>query len=392
MSGREVTLFYSYSHEDENLQLELRKHLRILDRQGVLKGWSDRDISAGSEWRGQIDQHLESADIILLLISPDFIASDYCYDVELALALRRHNNHECVVVPVFLREVDVSGAPFAELQGLPRDARPIASWSDHDAAFAEVARGIRQIALTLSGTHGSLSNPAAQEPTSASGHVPADVVAEARDIQRIAKYWNLFDRPAFSFPCIFEHAIEGVSDACEQILSAMLTGRLTIRQYMGERTNLDIPSKNSFETELFLSTLTQVRNLISNLRRTVSYLRDHLSHTDGSPPEQSYQSADNIRHMEFYLVDLIRGGASPQFVRMAFAIMDKIDSERNAIIELMNSLFRLSSLRQLPSITLSSQLLELSEHMRQYSWDEFYLRTHAELRSFLESDKGNHAH
>ncbi len=83
MPGRDVTLFYSYSHADEDLRVQLAKHLKILERQKILQGWSDRDISAGSEWRGQIDQHLKSADIVLLLISPDFIASDYCYDVEL---------------------------------------------------------------------------------------------------------------------------------------------------------------------------------------------------------------------------------------------------------------------------------------------------------------------
>ena len=91
--------------------------------------------------------------------------------------------------------------------------------------------------------------------------------------------------------------------------------------------------------------------------------------------------------MEFLLRDLIWNGASPQFVRKALDIMDRIDSERNAIIELMNGLFHIANLRQLPSITLSSKQLELSEHMRPYSWNEFYLREHELLRQFSESDK-----
>lgn len=172
----------------------------------------------------------------------------------------------------------------------------------------------------------------------------------------------------------------------------MLTGKVNIKQYLDDRPVVrELPPKDSFETDLFLSTLTQVRNYISNLKRTVSYLRVHLSHPDGVSPANSgqneyHQNADNISDMEFFLVARIRrGAASQQFVRKAFAIMDKIDSERNAIIELMNSLFRLANLRELPYITLSSQQLELSEDMRKYEWEHFFLRTHDFLRRFLES-------
>jgi hypothetical protein len=374
MPGRDVTLFYSYSHADEDLRVQLAKHLKILERQKILQGWSDRDISAGSEWRGQIDQHLKSADIVLLLISPDFIASDYCYDVELALALRRHNTGECVVVPIFLREVDFSGAPFAELQGLPMGARPVTSWPNRDEAFANIASGLRGIALGLGGSE----EVASSKPDGSS--------TQARDIQRITEYRGLFDRPAFALPCIFEYSIESVSDACDQIMSAMLTGKINIIQYGDDRPVVrEIPPKDSFETDLFLSALVQVRNYISDLKRTVSYLRVHLSHPDGASPAESLQSADSIHHMEFFLADLVSSGATQQFVRRSFAIMDKVDSERNAILELMNSLFRLANLRALPSITLSTQQLELSKDMRPYDWDNFFVRSHDFFRRFLET-------
>lgn len=374
-----ITLFYSYSHADEALRVQLAKHLKMMERQGLLQSWSDRDISAGSEWRGQIDQHLKDANIVLLLISPDFISSDYCYDVELAHALRRHNSGECAVVPIFLREVDISGAPFAELQGLPEGGVPVTSWPNQDEAFADVARNLRRIVLGLGGDQGISSiKEGPQEPSKTSG--------QDRDIQRIAKYWGLFDRPSFTIPCIFEESIEAASEACDQITSAMLTGKLAIRQYLDERLLIDLPPKNSFETEPFVSALTQVRNYVSDLKGTVNYLRVHLSHTDGSPV-QSHQSADHIYHMEFFLVDLIEKGASQQFAKKAFDIMDRIDSERNAIIELMNGLFHLADLRQLPPITLSSQLLQLSAQMRPYSWDKFFLRAHEYLGNFLESGK-----
>ena len=87
---RPTEVFYSYAHEDEPLLGELLKHLGILKRLGVIRDWHDRKITAGTEWKGQIDQHLDAAGIILLLVSPDFIDSDYCWDIELTRALERH--------------------------------------------------------------------------------------------------------------------------------------------------------------------------------------------------------------------------------------------------------------------------------------------------------------
>jgi hypothetical protein len=89
-----IRLFFSYSHQDEALRDELAKHLSLLERDGVLRSWHDRQIVPGSDWAGHIDQHLEQAQIILLLISADFLASDYCYDGELNRALERHEAGE----------------------------------------------------------------------------------------------------------------------------------------------------------------------------------------------------------------------------------------------------------------------------------------------------------
>src|SRR5262245_47183559 len=82
-----VDLFCSYSHKDEALREELDTHLALLRRRGVLNPWHDRRIAASDDWKESIDGHLESADIVLLLISPDFMASDYCYDVEMTRAM-----------------------------------------------------------------------------------------------------------------------------------------------------------------------------------------------------------------------------------------------------------------------------------------------------------------
>ncbi len=141
-----IKIFVSYSHCDEKLMQELVKHLSLLKRQGLISEWHDRQITAGSEWEGQISEHLNSAQIILLLISSDFLASDYCYDIELTRAMERHDQQQACVVPVILRPVDWQHSPFSKLQALPKNAQPIISWSDRDEAFLDVAQGIRQVA------------------------------------------------------------------------------------------------------------------------------------------------------------------------------------------------------------------------------------------------------
>ena len=101
--GRPIEVFFSYAHRDEALRDELAKHLRLLERQGIITRWHDRRITGGTEWAGAIDEHLRTAQIILLLISADFLASDYCYDVEVRRAMDRHEAGEARVVPIILR-------------------------------------------------------------------------------------------------------------------------------------------------------------------------------------------------------------------------------------------------------------------------------------------------
>jgi internalin A len=143
---RAKTVFFSYSHRDETLRDELETHLKLLQRQGVLSAWHDRKLPAGAEWAAEIDDYLERADIILLLVSADFLASDYCWDRELRRAMQRHDASEAVVVPIILRASDWQTAPFGRLQALPTDGRPVVSWSDRDAAWTDVAKGIRKLA------------------------------------------------------------------------------------------------------------------------------------------------------------------------------------------------------------------------------------------------------
>ncbi len=144
-----LNLFFSYSHKDEPLRDELEKHLKILERQKIIANWHDRKILPGDEWDHQIDDNLKKADIILLLISADFIASRYCWEVEITVAMERHNAGEAVVIPVILRPVVWQNAPFGKLQFLPTDADPITSWTNQDDAFVNVTKGLRTCATEL---------------------------------------------------------------------------------------------------------------------------------------------------------------------------------------------------------------------------------------------------
>jgi len=141
-----IQLFCSYSRKDERFRDELDTHLKLMQRQGLIKTWYDRNIDAGEEWKLSIDENLERADIILLLVSADFIASDYCYAKEMKRALERHQNGEARVIPIILRDVNLSIAPFAGIQYLPKDGKAITLWQDRDSAWRNVSEGIQKAA------------------------------------------------------------------------------------------------------------------------------------------------------------------------------------------------------------------------------------------------------
>jgi len=162
-----VELFFSYSHKDEKLRDKLEPHLAMLKRDKVIKSWHDRKISAGTEWAKAIDDHLNSADIILLLISADFLASDYCYDLEMTRAMERHEAGEARVIPIILKAVDNwYGAPFGKLQAFPKDAKPVIQWKPQNDAFVNIAQGIRQAAMEMAAILQSRQIASMPEPTS----------------------------------------------------------------------------------------------------------------------------------------------------------------------------------------------------------------------------------
>src|SRR5436190_22957641 len=132
-----LKVFFSYSHRDERLRKELDKHLSPLRRSGLINTWYDRKIMPGVEIDAEVDQHLRTSDLVLLLVSPDFIESDYCYRREMRTALKRHANGTARVIPIILRAVDWKTTPLGKLLGLPTDAKPVTGWQRKDEALLD---------------------------------------------------------------------------------------------------------------------------------------------------------------------------------------------------------------------------------------------------------------
>ena len=139
-------LFISYSHHDEQYRNELEAHLAPLRRQGVIEVWHDRRIGVGDDFDQTIKQNLEDADLILLLISHHFLASDYCHDVEMTRALQRHEQGEARVVSVILDSCDWEHSEFANLLVAPTDGKPILKHANRNDGFLDVVRKIREVA------------------------------------------------------------------------------------------------------------------------------------------------------------------------------------------------------------------------------------------------------
>jgi len=144
-----LRLMCCYSRKDATLREELDVYIAPLKRQEIIESWYDGEIQAGVEWRKEIMRHLEESDIIVLLISAYFIASDFCYNIEMTRALERHDAGEACVIPIIVRTSDWLSAPFARLQSLPKDTLAVTSWTNQDEAWTDVVTGIRRVAESM---------------------------------------------------------------------------------------------------------------------------------------------------------------------------------------------------------------------------------------------------
>ncbi len=150
-----VAIFCCYAREDISHLDKLKAHLSPLQRQDMIHVWHDGEIRAGTEWNQEIKKHLGEAKVILLLISADFIKSDYCYSIEMQHALKRHKQGDAKVIPVILRPVSGweniprGDIQLGQLQSLPTNARAVTTWTDCDSVWKDVAEGIGRVANEL---------------------------------------------------------------------------------------------------------------------------------------------------------------------------------------------------------------------------------------------------
>ncbi len=145
---QKLNVFISYSHKDEDFKDALDTHLAMLKHSDKIAAWNDRAILPGTEWDAEIKHQLEEAHIVLLLVSANFIASQYIWKHELARAMERHEQREASIIPIFIKDCDWEGAPFDKLQGLPKDAKPVGR-ADNDTAWSEVAKGIKTLVAKM---------------------------------------------------------------------------------------------------------------------------------------------------------------------------------------------------------------------------------------------------
>jgi TIR domain len=144
MARSPLRVFYSYSHHDRRMLERLYAHMVMLRREGLITEWYDGAIDAGSEWRDEIARELEAADVILLLVSADFLASEFCYEQEMLRAVERAHRGDALVIGVMMRAVaGWERSPFAEFQVVPQDGRPVSKWSNADDAYRHVVERIR---------------------------------------------------------------------------------------------------------------------------------------------------------------------------------------------------------------------------------------------------------
>jgi hypothetical protein len=190
-----ASVFFSYSHADEALRDQLEKQLSLLKRKGVIEVWHDRRIDAGRDFANEIDHHVETDDIFLLLVSADFLASDYCYDKEMKRAMERHEAGEAIVIPVILRACDWHGAPFGKLNASPPDGKPVTQYPDRDQALLEVAKAVRAAAQRVAGK--STVRPRLAAGPRSTVASPATTTGPRSSNLRVAKEFNERDRDQF---------------------------------------------------------------------------------------------------------------------------------------------------------------------------------------------------
>lgn len=290
-----IEVFISYAQEDEGLRKELETQLGTLERRELIKIWHNRKVSAGADLKQEVARHLNTAQIILLLIGPAFMASDDPYGTEMKRAMERCNAGEVRVIPILLRPVHYKGAPFDHLKILPSNRKPItsSSWHNRDEAFFDVVEGIQEVVEELMTktpvcyyAGGSKDVPGeASAPTSASTAAPTGLTAgkRARLVQELKGYQG------------------------ERVLLAELVGR--IRRELIIETSVVRKFQLEQQLQENEASLTRLDGKIEQIEQTLTQLEPKEGHsavleypqTSIQPETTSSKSTTQAEHFDVFL-------------------------------------------------------------------------------------------
>jgi hypothetical protein len=184
-------LFISYSHADDQLIDRLHKHLAQLEREGSVAGWYDREIHAGGKVDGEIEKALERADIFIACASPDYIASNYCYERELDRALEREAGGELTIIPVIFEPCDWLSTPLSKFKAVPRDGKAVSEYTNPNIAFLEVITALRSLVAVEKVATSVASKAATAAPSATSRY-------------RVKKEFDQLDKRDFVEKCFVE--------------------------------------------------------------------------------------------------------------------------------------------------------------------------------------------
>jgi DNA-binding GntR family transcriptional regulator len=314
-----VKIFFCYAHEDEALLNKLKSHLRPLQREGLIEGWYDQDINAGMDWEREISNHLNEAQIILLLISPDFMGSDYCSSIEMNRALEQHEKGEARVIPIILRHVYWKGGPLGKLQALPTDGKPVTDQEGYyqDRAFSSITNGIHKVVEQLSliqvitalktdiakGIYES-ETPLEEIPLAEHYNVTPEAVHEALMVLEAGGFiQHLPDQGYVSYGVTLQEAedIYQTREVLEGLASRLFSQRATPDRVIELEKAIDAfaeAAKNPDQKDALLSAKNQVYevlfqgcnnkivySLLQSLRDRISYLRKQTLSHPGRPEQ-----------------------------------------------------------------------------------------------------------
>lgn len=253
-----ATVFFSYSHKDEAMRDELETHLSVLKRQKVIDTWYDRRIDAGVKFGHAINTKLAESNIILLLLSPYFLASDYCYEKEMESAIKRHNEGKAKIIPIILEYCDWENTPLKEFLAIPKDGKPISEYPNLNKAFNEITQEIRKVAEKFNGLKIDCKSTGISS-SSAPISIPTEENRRSSNL-RIKKEFSDYDRDKF-----MSNAFEYMAKFFENSLKELTARNIEIK-YDYKR----------IDSDSFIATLYSNGKEISSCKIRLNSKKDYL--------------------------------------------------------------------------------------------------------------------